>query len=322
MRILVTGGAGFIGSYYVRTLVSGGYPAFAGARVTVLDRLTYAGNPANLEPVSDGYEFVHGDICDAELLAEVVPGHDVVVNFAAESHVDRSIDGAAAFVRTNVLGTQTLMQACLDAGVSKVVQVSTDEVYGSIESGSWDEEAPLRPRSPYSASKAGADLVAQAYGVTHGLPVSITRCGNNYGPHQFPEKLVPLFITRLMEGRKVPLYGDGGNIRDWVHVSDHCSGIQLVVERGAPGEIYHIAGTAELTNKELTGRLLEAFGCGWDMVAYVEDRKGHDRRYSLNDAKLRGLGYRPSIGFGDGLKHTIAWYVENREWWSPLLGAR
>ncbi|MEW9534395.1 dTDP-glucose 4,6-dehydratase [Microbispora sp. NPDC049125] len=322
MRILVTGGAGFIGSHYVRTLVSGGYPAFSGARVTVLDKLTYAGNLANLEPVEGGFDFVHGDVCDAALLAETVPGHDVVVHFAAESHVDRSIDGAAEFLRTNVVGTQTLLQACLDAGVSKVVHVSTDEVYGSIESGSWDEEAPLRPRSPYAASKAGGDLIARAYGVTHGLPVAVTRCGNNYGPYQFPEKLVPLFVTRLLDGRKVPLYGDGGNVRDWVHVEDHCRGIQLVAERGEPGEIYHIAGTAELTNKELTGRLLEAFGLGWDMVEHVPDRKGHDRRYSLDDAKIRALGHRPSVAFDDGLRDTIAWYAANSGWWKPLSGAR
>ncbi|MEU8192950.1 dTDP-glucose 4,6-dehydratase [Microbispora amethystogenes] len=320
MRVLVTGGAGFIGSHYVRTLVSGGYPAFAGARVTVLDKLTYAGNLANLEPVSGGFDFVHGDVCDAALLAEVVPGHEVVVHFAAESHVDRSIDSAAEFVRTNVLGTQALMQACLDAGVSRVVHVSTDEVYGSIETGSWDEEAPLRPRSPYSASKAGADHVARAYGVTHGLPVMITRCGNNYGPYQYPEKLVPFFVTRLIRGEKVPLYGDGGNVRDWVHVEDHCRGIQLVAERGAAGETYHVAGTAELANKELTIRLLEAFGYGWDMVEHVPDRKGHDRRYSLSDAKIRALGYEPSVGFDDGLRDTIAWYSGNPDWWTPLLG--
>ncbi|MEU6424848.1 dTDP-glucose 4,6-dehydratase [Microbispora sp. NPDC046973] len=322
MRVLVTGGAGFIGSHYVRTLVSGGYPAFAGARVTVLDKLTYAGNLANLEPVSGGYDFVRGDVCDAAMLAEVVPGHDVVVHFAAESHVDRSIDSAAEFVRTNVLGTQTLMQACLDAGVSRVVHVSTDEVYGTIEAGSWDEEAPLRPRSPYSASKAGGDLIARAYAVTHGLPVMTTRCGNNYGPYQYPEKLVPFFVTRLIQGRKVPLYGDGGNVRDWVHVEDHCRGIQLVAERGAPGETYHIAGTAELANKELTARLLEAFGCGWDMVEHVPDRKGHDRRYSLSDAKLRALGYRPSVAFDDGIRDTVAWYAGNPGWWKPLLGER
>ncbi|MBO4270437.1 dTDP-glucose 4,6-dehydratase [Microbispora triticiradicis] len=321
MRVLVTGGAGFIGSHYVRTLVSGGYPAFAGARVTVLDKLTYAGNLANLEPVSGGFDFVRGDVCDAALLAEVVPGHDVVVHFAAESHVDRSIDSAAEFVRTNVLGTQALMQACLDAGVSRVVHVSTDEVYGTIETGSWDEEAPLRPRSPYSASKAGGDHIARAYGVTHGLPVMITRCGNNYGPYQYPEKLVPFFVTRLIRGEKVPLYGDGGNVRDWVHVEDHCRGIQFVAERGAAGETYHVAGTAELTNKELTTRLLEAFGYGWDMVDHVPDRKGHDRRYSLSDAKIRALGYHPSVGFDDGLRDTIAWYSGNPGWWKPLLGS-
>ncbi|WP_169951640.1 dTDP-glucose 4,6-dehydratase [Microbispora sp. H11081] len=321
MRVLVTGGAGFIGSHYVRTLVSGGFPSFAGARVTVLDKLTYAGNPANLEPVSGGFDFVRGDVCDAALLAEVVPGHDVVVHFAAESHVDRSIDSAAEFVRTNVLGTQVLMQACLDAGVSRVVHVSTDEVYGTIDTGSWDEEAPLRPRSPYSASKAGGDHIARAYGVTHGLPVMITRCGNNYGPYQYPEKLVPFFVTRLLRGERVPLYGDGGNVRDWVHVEDHCRGIQLVAERGAAGEIYHIGGTAELANKELTARLLEAFGYGWDMVEHVPDRKGHDWRYSLSDAKLRALGYRPSVGFDDGLRDTIAWYAGNPDWWKPLLGS-
>jgi dTDP-glucose 4,6-dehydratase len=305
-RVLVTGGAGFIGSHFVRNLHD--------VYVTVLDKLTYAGNRANLEGVR--HEFVHGDICDAELLARVVPGHDLVVNFAAESHVDRSIEGAAAFMRTNVLGTQTVLQACLEAQVPKVVQVSTDEVYGSIDIGSWDEAAPLRPRSPYAASKAGGDLIARAYAVTHGLDVSITRCGNNYGPRQYPEKLIPLFVTNLLSGRKVPLYGDGGNIRDWIHVEDHCAGILLVAEKGAPGEIYHIAGTAELTNKELTGRLLEACGRGWDAVEYVEDRKGHDRRYSLDDSKLRALGYRPEISFEQGLKDTVRWYDEHRDWWA------
>ncbi|GGS83058.1 dTDP-glucose 4,6-dehydratase [Planobispora rosea] len=320
MRVLVTGGAGFIGSHYVRTLVSGGYPALAGAAVTVLDKLTYAGNLANLAPAEGGFRFVRGDICDPDLLSRVVPGHDLVVNFAAESHVDRSIHGAADFVHTNVLGTQTLMQACLDAGVGKVVQVSTDEVYGSIDIGSWDEDAPIRPRSPYSAAKAGGDLIAQAYAVTHGLPVSITRCGNNYGPYQFPEKIIPLFVTNLLEGRKVPLYGDGGNIRDWIHVDDHCAGIQLVAEKGEPGQVYHIAGTAELTNRELTDRLLRACGADWDSVEYVEDRKGHDRRYSLDDGRLRGLGYRPSTGFDRGLAETVRWYADNPSWWKPLRG--
>lgn len=317
-RILVTGGAGFIGSHYVRELVSGGYAEWAGAEVTVLDRLTYAGNLANLEPVEGGFTFVRGDVCDAELLAEVVPGHDVVVNFAAESHVDRSIASAGEFVRTNVLGVQTLMQACLDAGTPRVVQVSTDEVYGSVEEGSWDESAPLAPNSPYSAAKAGGDLIALSYFRTHGLPVSVTRCGNNYGPYQYPEKVVPLFITNLLDGLTVPLYGDGGNVRDWIHAADHCRGIQLVAERGAPGEVYHIAGTAELTNLELTRRLLDALGAGWDRVERVTDRKGHDRRYSLSDAKLRAMGYEPRVPFEEGLAETVRWYEASRQWWEPL----
>ncbi|GAA2422093.1 dTDP-glucose 4,6-dehydratase [Actinomadura vinacea] len=318
MRVLVTGGAGFIGSHYVRELVSGAYPAWAGAEVTVLDRLTYAGNLANLEPVEGDVGFVHGDICNDELLAHLVPGHDVVINFAAESHVDRSIASAGEFVRTNVQGVQALMRACLDAGTPRVVQVSTDEVYGSIDAGSWDESAPLAPNSPYSAAKAGGDMIARAYARTHGLPVSITRCGNNYGPYQYPEKVVPLFATNLMDGRAVPLYGDGGNVRDWIHVADHCRGIQLVAEAGEPGGVYHIAGTEELTNLQLTERLLDAFGAGWDMVERVPDRKGHDRRYSLDDAKLRALGYAPRVGFEDGLAETIRWYEDNRDWWEPL----
>ncbi|MEU8275522.1 dTDP-glucose 4,6-dehydratase [Microbispora bryophytorum] len=318
MKLLVTGGAGFIGSHYVRTLLTGGYPAFAGASVTVLDRLTYAGSLANLAPVEGRYDFVHGDVCDAGLLDEVVPGHDVVIHFAAESHVDRSIDGAADFVRTNVLGTQTLMDACLAAGVRRIVHVSTDEVYGSIETGSWDEDAPLAPRSPYAASKAGGDLIARAYAVTHELPVCVTRCGNNYGPYQYPEKVVPLFITNLIEGRPVPLYGDGGNVRDWIHVSDHCRAIQLVAEVGGPGEIYHVAGTAELTNLELTRRLLDLLGASPDLVRRVEDRKGHDRRYSLDDRRLRALGYAPQVSFDDGLEATVRWYADNPSWWKPL----
>ncbi|WP_433499335.1 dTDP-glucose 4,6-dehydratase [Sphaerimonospora sp. CA-214678] len=313
MRVLVTGGAGFIGSHYVRTAV-----AETDDKITVLDALTYAGNLANLEPVSGAYDFVHGDICDAALMANVVAGHDLVVNFAAESHVDRSIEGPAAFVRTNVLGTQTLMQACLEAGVPRVVHVSTDEVYGSIDIGSWDESASLRPRSPYAAAKAGGDMIALAYAVTYGLPVSITRCGNNYGPYQHPEKVIPLFVTNLLEGRKVPLYGDGGNVRDWIHVDDHCRAIRLVAEAGDPGEIYHIAGTAELTNLELTRRLLDALGADWDMVEHVADRPGHDRRYSLDDTRLRRLGHRPAVAFDDGLAGTVDWYTGNADWWRPL----
>ena len=305
MRILVTGGAGFIGSHFVRTMPD--------AHITVLDKLTYAGDRANIEGVE--HEFVHGDLCDADLLSRVVPGHDVVYHFAAESHVDRSITGASNFVRANVLGTQTLMQACLDAEIPKVVQVSTDEVYGTIDTGSWTESEPLAPRSPYAASKAGGDLIALAYATTHGLPVSITRCGNNYGPYQFPEKVIPLFITNLLQGKKVPLYGDGGNIRDWIHVDDHCRAIRLVGEIGEPGEVYHVAGTAELTNLELTQALLDAVGADWSSVQKVTDRKGHDRRYSLDDSKLRALGYEPQTSFADGLAATVRWYVDNPSWW-------
>jgi len=324
MRILVTGGAGFIGSHYVRTLLAGGYPGYGHAQVTVLDKLTYAGNLANLGPVADSprFSFVHGDICDAALLASVVPGHDVVVNFAAESHVDRSITGAASFVTTNAAGVQILLQACLDAGVGRVVQVSTDEVYGSVASGSWAEDARLDPSSPYSAAKAGGDLIAGAYARTHGLNVSISRCCNNYGPYQFPEKVIPLFVTNLLDGLKVPLYGDGRNVRGWVHVDDHCRGIQLVLENGQPGHVYHIGGDGELSNLELTQALLDCCGAGWDMVAYVEDRKGHDRRYSLDDSLLRGMGYAPRIPFSDGLKTTVRWYHGNRRWWEPLKHAR
>jgi len=320
MKILVTGGAGFIGSHYVRTMLSGGYPGFEDARVTVVDKLTYAGNLANLRPVADSprLTFLRGDICDGKLLADVVPGHDVVINFAAESHVDRSIVGPADFVASNMVGAQVLLQACLDAAVPRVVQVSTDEVYGSVASGSWTEGAPLEPNSPYSAAKAGGDLMARAYARTHGLDVSITRCCNNYGPYQFPEKIIPLFITNLMDGLKVPLYGDGGNVRGWVHVDDHCRGIQLVLERGAPGTVYHINGDDELTNVELTRAILDCCGARWEMVTPVEDRKGHDRRYALDDSVLRSMGYAPKISFGEGLPETVRWYRENRRWWEPL----
>ena len=320
MRILVTGGAGFIGSHYVRTLLDGGYGVDVDG-VTVLDKLTYAGNRANLDPVAADKRltFVHGDICDRQLLAEIVPGHDAALNFAAETHVDRSILGAPDFVMTNVVGAQAFLQACLDAGVSRVVQVSTDEVYGSIDEGSWTEESPLLPNSPYSAAKAGGDLIARAYARTHGLHVSITRCSNNYGPYQFPEKVIPLFVTNLLDGKKVPLYGDGLNVRDWLHVDDHCRGIQIVLERGEAGEIYNIGGGREMTNKELTTVLLEACGATWDSVEYVVDRKAHDRRYSLRHDKISRIGYEPRIGFEEGLAQTVAWYRDNRSWWEPLL---
>ena len=320
MRLFVTGGAGFIGSHYVRQLLSDAYPAFAGAEVTVFDKLTYAGNLANLAPVADSprYRFVQGDLVDGALLDEVLPGHDVVVNFAAETHVDRSIAGAQDFVVTNVLGAQTLFDACLRAGTPRVVHIGTDEVYGSISEGSWTEDEPLLPNSPYSAAKAGAELLARAYAVTYGLHISTTRCSNNYGPYQFPEKVIPLFVTNLLDGRKVPLYGEGLNVRDWLHVDDHCRGIQLVAEHGAKGESYNIGGGREMSNKELTGHLLEALGAGWDMVERVEDRKGHDLRYSVDHSKLAAMGYAPQHAFEDGLAETVAWYRENEAWWRPL----
>ena len=324
MNLFVTGGAGFIGSHYVRTVLSDGYQTSAGASVTVLDKLTYAGNLENLAPVRDSprLRFVHGDICDARLLDEVLPGHDAIVHFAAESHVDRSIRGAAPFVITNVLGTQTLLDAAVRHKIPRFLHVSTDEVYGSIEQGSWDESWPLAPNSPYSAAKAGSDLLALAYHRTYGLDVVITRCSNNYGPYQFPEKIIPLFITNLLDGLTVPLYGDGGNVRDWLHVSDHCAGIELVLHGGRPGEVYHIGGGTELTNKELTARLLEACGAGWDRVVQVEDRKGHDRRYSLDITKIQNeLGYAPAVDFDTGLAETVEWYRANRSWWAPLKAA-
>jgi dTDP-glucose 4,6-dehydratase len=320
MKILVTGGAGFVGSHYVRTLLDGRYPGFGHAHVTVLDKMTYTGNLANLEPVavSPRFSFVRGDIGDAALLDSLVPGHDIVINFAAESHVDNSITAPSAFVAANVTGIEILLQACLDAGVSRVVQVSTDKVYGSVTSGSWAEDAPLEPTSPYSAAKAGGDLMALAYARTHGLNVSITRCCNNYGPYQHPEKIIPMFVTNLMDGLEVPLYGDGRNVRGWVHVDDHCQGIQLVLEKGQPGCVYHINGDAEVSDADLTQALLEGCGADWGMVAREADRRGDDRRYSLDDSLLRLMGYAPQIPFSEGLKATVRWYQNNRRWWAPL----
>jgi dTDP-glucose 4,6-dehydratase len=268
---------------------------------------------------SSRLRFVRGDIADAETVAQAMRDVDVVVHFAAESHVDRSIAGAADFVVTNVLGTQTLLEASLRQGVRTFVHVSTDEVYGSIAEGSWPESHVLEPNSPYAASKAGADLMTRAYGRTHGLDVRITRCSNNYGPYQFPEKVIPLFVTTLLDGGTVPLYGDGGNVRDWLHVTDHCRGIQLVLERGRPGEIYNIGGGTELSNRQLTGLLLEACGADWDRVRLVPDRLGHDRRYSVDATKITTeLGYRPGVDFAAGLRETVQWYRTNRQWWEPL----
>ncbi len=321
MKILVTGGAGFIGSEFVRLNLRGELPRSAEIEVTVLDKLTYSSNLANLAPVAGlpGYRFVRGDICDAALVDQVVAGHDAIVHFAAETHVDRSILAPGQFVKTNVLGTQVLLDAALRHGIRRFVHVSTDEVYGSIDEGSWTEESPVAPNVPYAATKAASDLLALSYHRTFGLNVSVTRCTNNYGWYQFPEKVIPLFVTNLLGGRRIPLYGDGGNRRDWLHVSDHCRALQLVLHQGRAGEAYHVGGGTELTNTELTARLLEACGAGWDMIEHVPDRQGHDRRYSLDISKIRGeLGYEPKVGFDEGLAMTIQWYRDNRAWWEPL----
>jgi dTDP-glucose 4,6-dehydratase len=323
VKILVTGGAGFIGSTYVRHVLRGDdpFPRPGLADVVVLDKFTYAGDRSNLDEVAADprLQVVEGDICDPAAVEAAMAGVDAVVHFAAESHVDRSIAGAGEFVRTNVLGTQTLLEAALRLGVGRFVHVSTDEVYGSIDVGSWTESSPLEPNSPYAASKASSDLLVRAYGVTHGLDVVTTRCSNNYGPHQFPEKVIPLFVATLLDGGDVPLYGDGANVRDWLHVDDHCRGIQLALEKGRSGEVYNIGGGTELSNRELTERLLAACGADWSRVRHVPDRKGHDRRYSLDIAKISAeLGYAPQVGFDRGLADTVEWYRTHRSWWERL----
>ncbi|MBS2962465.1 dTDP-glucose 4,6-dehydratase [Actinocrinis puniceicyclus] len=333
MKILVTGGAGFIGSEYVRGLLAGELDDGTDRRVanergashehsvTVYDKLTYSGNLANLAPVAEDprYSFVKGDIVNTELLDHVLPGHDAIVHFAAETHVDRSITDPTSFVRTNVLGTQLLLDAARRHKVERFLHVSTDEVYGSIAEGSWTEDWPLAPNSSYSAAKAGSDLLALAAARTHGQDVVVTRCSNNYGQYQFPEKVVPLFVTNLLDGGRVPLYGDGGNVRDWLHVSDHVRGIHLALTKGRGGQVYNIGGGTELTNKELTQRLLDACGADWGSVDNVPDRKGHDRRYSLDITKISTeLGYTPRVTFDEGLARTVQWYRDNRAWWEPL----
>ena len=317
VKLLVTGGAGFIGSNYARWVLT-----HTDDDVTVYDALTYAGNLSSLADLASGfgsrYRFIHADICDPVALSRAVAGHDAVLHFAAESHVDRSIVGPADFVLTNCVGTNAVMQACREAAVQRVLHVSTDEVYGSVESGSSTEDDLLDPRSPYSASKAGSDLIARSYYSTYGLPVVITRSSNNFGPYQYPEKVIPLFITNLLDGLKVPLYGDGLNQRDWLHVLDNCSAIDTALRRGLPGEIYNIGGGNELTNRDLADRLLALAGVSDEMINYVEDRLGHDRRYSVDSSKVRGLGWGPSCKFDDALEETFGWYRANRDWWEPL----
>ena len=320
MRYFVTGGAGFIGSNYVRGLLSGQWGNNVSG-VTVFDSFTYAGNRHNLDECSSDSRLtiVNGDIRNPQDILEALPGHDVIVHFAAESHVDRSIESSSVFMSTNVLGTHQLLEAALKLNIDRFVHVSTDEVYGSIDSGSWDENEPLLPNSPYAASKASSDLVARSYFRTHGLNLSITRCSNNFGKYQYPEKVIPLFITNLITGKKVPLYGDGLNIRDWLHVDDHCRGIDLVVNGGRAGEIYNIGGGTEMNNKDLTFLLLEQCGFGEERVEWVEDRLGHDRRYSVNWNKIHNeLGYSPQESIQSSIGDIVAWYKDNPQWWEPL----
>lgn len=315
--ILVAGGAGFIGSNFVHHLLRKGGP---GARVTVLDKLTYAGNLENLATLQDraDFRFVQGDIADSTRVREAMEGCDAVVNFAAETHVDRSIYGATDFIATDVMGTYVMLEEANRRGVERFVQISTDEVYGSIAEGSAREDWPLDPSSPYAASKAGGDLVARAFFKTHGFPVVITRCSNNYGPYQYPEKVIPLFITNALQDQPLPLYGDGQNVRDWIHVEDHCRAIEMLLEKGQPGEIYNIGGGEERKNIDLTHGILDLLGKPRTLILPVKDRPGHDRRYSVDDAKIRALGWEPQVGLDDGLAATCRWYAENRPWWEAI----
>jgi dTDP-glucose 4,6-dehydratase len=318
MKILVTGGAGFIGSNFVRMALTDKFPDFNVDEIVVLDLLTYAGDEENLGPIATDkrYKFVKGDIRDLELAKKLMGQTDYVVHFAAESHVDRSIEGGSEFVSTNVMGTQVLLDAARNSNIKRFLHVSTDEVYGSISEGSWPEDHPLLPNSPYSASKAGSDLLVRAYNRTHKLDTVITRCSNNYGQYQFPEKVMPLFITNIIEDKKVPLDGNGLNVRDWLHVDDHCRGIALALTKGKSGEVYNIGGGTELTNVELTHKILDAMGVGKEFIQPVEDRKGHDLRYSVDITKINTqLGYSPQVNFEEGLVQTINWYKNNEAWW-------
>jgi dTDP-glucose 4,6-dehydratase len=316
MRVLVTGGAGFIGSNFVRYMLET-YPDTA---VTVLDKLTYAGNLDNLRDVADDprYRFVQGDICDAEAVTEAMEGCDWVVNWAADSHVDRSLVEPGSFIQTDVYGVYVLLEAARKFGVDRLVQVSTDEVYGSIVEGSFCETDLLTPSSPYSASKAGGEMMARAYHVTYGLPIIITRGSNTFGPYQYPEKIIPLFITNALEDRPLPVYGDGQQIRDWLYVRDHCAGVDVALRQGTPGEIYNVGGGNERTNLELTGRILDLLEKPASLIQYVADRPGHDRRYSIDCAKLRALGWQPRQPFEEALAETVRWYQENSWWWTKI----
>ena len=320
MKILVTGAAGFIGSNFARMVATGHLEGIS--EIKVLDKLTYAGVKENLKIAETipNYQFFQGDICDPTQVSQLISDVDAVLNFAAESHVDRSISGAADFVQTNIVGVQVLLDAIKTTGKKiRFLQVSTDEVYGSIESGSWTENWPLQPNSPYSATKASGELLARSYNRTHNMDVVITRCSNNYGTHHFPEKLIPLFITNLIQGRKVPVYGTGENVRDWLHVDDHCRGVYQVLMNGRSGEVYNIGGGRELANNEITTLILDAMGADESSIEYVEDRKGHDLRYSIDWTKInRELGYEPQVKFEDGLRETIQWYRDNEAWWKPL----
>jgi dTDP-glucose 4,6-dehydratase len=316
VRIVVTGGAGFIGSTFVRHLLR----AHPGDEVVNLDKLTYAGNLENLRDVEHDprYSFVHGDICDAGVVRAALAGADAVVNFAAETHVDRSISDPQDFIRTDVLGTHTLLEAVRELGVGRYVQISTDEVYGSIAEGSFTEDSVLDPSSPYSASKAGADLLVLAYHRTFGTPALITRSSNNYGPYQYPEKIVPLFISNALDDQPLPVYGDGRNVRDWLYVEDNCAAIDLVLREGGPGHVYNVGGGNEVENLDLTRRILALLGKDAGLVRFVDDRPGHDRRYAVDCAKLRALGWAPATAFEDGLAATVAWYRDHRDWWERI----
>lgn len=317
MNLLITGGAGFIGSNFIRYILNE-YPDY---KIVNLDKLTYCGNLENLRDIESNshYAFIKGDICDEKIVDKLVSRKpDAIINFAAESHVDRSITGAQDFIRTDILGTQTLLEAAKKYDIGRFIQISTDEVYGSIRVGSFTEESPLKPNSPYSASKTGADLMVRAYQKTFGLPVLITRSSNNYGPYQYPEKLISLFVTNLLEDKKVPIYGDGEQIRDWLYVIDNCQGIDYVLHHGQIGEIYNIGGSNEKTNLEITKIILEQLGKDESCIEYVKDRPGHDRRYSVDSTKLRKLGWQPRYEFEEAMAKTIQWYRDREDWWQPL----